>query len=176
MRRASLVVAVLSAAACLAAGSAWAKDEKAPDGKPVFLKYKCSSCHAISTQGIVKKAAAASEGAGEAGEKHELVEKGEAAEKGEAGEKGEGGAAGTSVASKAPDLSGVGLVRTATWMSDVLQKKEKIGAKLHIKKFRGTDEELARLTGWLATLKDEEMAKKLKAADAAKAGAKAGAK
>lgn len=67
--------------------------------------------------------------------------------------------------SKAPDLSGVGAVRTTEWMAGFLQKKEKLGTKLHIKKFRGTDQELATLTGWLVSLKDEESAKKLKDAE-----------
>ena len=43
------------------------------------------------------------------------------------------------------------------------EKEEKDGKVVHIKKFRGTDEELRQLTDWHATLKDEEMAKKLKA-------------
>jgi len=46
---ASCVLAVTSYGVCLAA--------KAPDGKPVFLKYKCNSCHSIEAAGIVKKAA-----------------------------------------------------------------------------------------------------------------------
>lgn len=73
---------------------------------------------------------------------------------------------------KAPDLSGVGAVRTADWMKSFLLKTEKLNGKLHIKKFRGTDEELATVTGWLATLKDEEAAKKLKAGGEAKAADK----
>ena len=28
---------------------------KVPDGKPVFVKYKCASCHSIESQGIKKK-------------------------------------------------------------------------------------------------------------------------
>ena len=35
---------------------------KPPDGKPVFLKYKCNSCHSIEAAGVVKKAV---EGEGE---------------------------------------------------------------------------------------------------------------
>jgi len=64
---------------------------------------------------------------------------------------------------KPPDLSGVGLVRDAAWMTKFLTKKEKIEGKLHPKKFRGTAPELQKLTAWLATLKDEAAAKKMKA-------------
>ena len=68
-------------------------------------------------------------------------------------------------ASKAPDLSGVGAVRKAEWMSAFLLKTEKLNDKLHIKKFRGTDAELKQLVNWLATLDDPAAAKKLKAAE-----------
>lgn len=77
---------------------------------------------------------------------------------------------------KAPDLSGVGLVRTTDWMKAFMLKTEKLDGKLHIKKFRGTEEELAVLTGWLASLKDEEAAKKLKSTGAAKAAGEPDAK
>ena len=30
---------------------------KVADGSPVFLEYKCNSCHTIETRGVVKKAA-----------------------------------------------------------------------------------------------------------------------
>jgi mono/diheme cytochrome c family protein len=42
---------------CLATGPAVAADAaKAPNGKPVFTKYKCNSCHTIEAQAITKKA------------------------------------------------------------------------------------------------------------------------
>jgi mono/diheme cytochrome c family protein len=107
-----------------------AKTAKVADAKPVFLKYKCNSCHTIESQAITKKAVA-----------------------GEAEAKGD----------KPPDLSGVGLDRNATWIVSFLQKKEKLDGKLHIKKFRGTDSELQKLAGWLASMKDEAAAKKMKA-------------
>jgi cytochrome c1 len=51
------MMAALSAVAILAwGGVSWAA--KAPDGKPVFLKYKCNSCHSIEAAGVVKKALA----------------------------------------------------------------------------------------------------------------------
>jgi mono/diheme cytochrome c family protein len=99
---------------------------KVADGSPVFLQYKCNSCHTIEAKGIKK--AVETPGA----------------------------------ASKPPDLSGVGAVRKAEWMSAFLLKEEKLDGKLHIKKFRGTDAELKQLVDWLATLDDAAAAKKLK--------------
>ena len=118
---------------------------KVPDGKPVFVKYKCSSCHSIEAQGIKKKG---------------LVED-----------------AADASGSVAPDLSGVGVARNTAWIAAFLQKKEKIGERLHVKKFRGTDAELQKLAGWLASLKDDAAAKKMKALEekneaALKAGTK----
>jgi len=46
-------------ALCVAASPALAgggESAKAPNGKPVFSKFKCNSCHAIESQAIVKKA------------------------------------------------------------------------------------------------------------------------
>lgn len=112
---------------------------KVPDGKPVFVKYKCGSCHSIEAQGIKKKAVA------------------EDAE-----------ASGAS----APDLSGVGVERKADWIASFLTKKEKLDGKFHMKKFRGTDAELQKLSGWLATLKDADAAKKMKAVEGKNAASK----
>lgn len=36
-------------------GVSWAA--KPPDGKPIFMKYKCNSCHSIEAAGVAKKAA-----------------------------------------------------------------------------------------------------------------------
>ncbi len=110
------------------------------DGKPVFVKYKCGSCHSIEAQGIKKKAVA-----------------GEAAES----------------SSEAPDLSGVGVERKADWIAAFLLKKEKLDDKLHIKKFRGTEAELKKLSAWLASLNDEAAAKKMKAVEGKNAADKA---
>jgi len=42
---------------CVLTGPADAADAaKAPNGKPVFTKYKCNSCHTIEAQAITKKA------------------------------------------------------------------------------------------------------------------------
>jgi mono/diheme cytochrome c family protein len=111
---------------------------KVADGKPVFVKYKCASCHSIEVQGIKKKAVAAA-----------------------------------ATGSQAPDLSGVGVERTTEWLASFLSKKEKLDGKLHMKKFSGTPAELKKLSGWLATLKDEAAAKNMKAVEAKNAASKA---
>src|SRR5262245_44280524 len=109
---------------------------KPPDGAPIFTKYKCNSCHSIEAAGITKKAATA------------------AAEES------------TSTTTKPPDLSSVGLEKKAEWIALFMQKKEKLDGKLHIKKFRGTDEELKTLSAWLETMKTEKAADKAKEAPA----------
>jgi cytochrome c len=78
---------------------------------------------------------------------------------------------------KPPDLSGVGVARDAAWMTKFLSKEEKIEGKVHPKKFRGTPSELQKVTAWLATMKDEAAAKKMKENEhaAAKTGAAEGA-
>jgi len=134
-------------------GSAAADDaKKAPDGKPIFLNYKCSSCHEIASQGITKKAAAtpAATPASPATP----------------------GTPATTTSRKPPDLSGVGLVRKADWIKGYLQKKESIEDRKHMKAFKGTDEELATLAGWLESLKDEKAAKAMKAQEELNAGEK----
>ena len=68
------------------------------------------------------------------------------------------------------------MARKADWIALFLQKKEKIEGRVHTKKFRGTDAELQKLSGWLATLKDEAAAKKMKAAEVSAGGSKAEAK
>lgn len=55
----------------------------------------------------------------------------------------------------APDLSGVGLKRTADWITKFLLKKETIDGKKHEKKFKGSAEDLDTLAKWLATMKTE---------------------
>lgn len=123
---------------CIAASPALAGGEaaKAPNGKPVFSKFKCNSCHTIESQAIVKKA--------------DPTEKDE-----ETGR-------------KPPDLSGVGVKRSAAWIEGYLLKKEMIETRKHMKKFRGTDAELKTLAGWLESLKDEKAAAKLEQSEKAK--------
>lgn len=52
-----------------------------------------------------------------------------------------------------PDLSGVGLERNAAWMAKYLLKKESIKDEKHLKKFKGSEADLAVLAQWLETLK-----------------------
>jgi cytochrome c2 len=53
----------------------------------------------------------------------------------------------------APDLSNAGTKHNAAWMSKYLLKKETLNDEKHLKKFKGSDEDLEVLTNWLATLK-----------------------
>ena len=130
----NLAIAALFLAVATAPAVA-ADAAKAPNGKPVFTKYKCSSCHSIEAQAIVKKAGAA--------------DKAEPAEK--------------AVGAEAPDLSGVGVKRNAAWIEAYLLKKEAIETRKHMKKFRGTDAELKTVAGWLESMKDEKAAAKQEA-------------
>ena len=98
--------------------NAWSLPDD-PPGKAIFKANKCSSCHAVKSQGIVKGGGEESEG------------------------------------KNAPDLSGVGIKHPQDWMSKYLLKKETIDDKKHLKKFKGPDEDLETLTGWLATLKSK---------------------
>ena len=52
-----------------------------------------------------------------------------------------------------PDLSTVGSVREAEWLTLYLAKKETIDERKHVKRFKGTDEDLAALVDWLLTFK-----------------------
>lgn len=54
---------------------------------------------------------------------------------------------------EAPDLSGVGLERNADWLSKYLMKKESIKGEKHLKKFKGSEGDLAVLAQLLETLK-----------------------
>lgn len=97
--------------------NAWGLPEDA--GKTIFKASKCSTCHAVKSQSIVKGSGDGTEG------------------------------------KDAPDLSGVGTKHTAAWMTKYLLKKETIDDKKHLKKFKGTDDELETLSNWLATLKSK---------------------
>jgi hypothetical protein len=96
----------------------------------------------VSKEGIEKKSSASAAAAS--------AEKGDAEDGGEAEE----ASAGKSK-KKYPDLSGVGLTHDAAWLTKYLQKTEAKNGKKHMKKFRGTDEDLGVLTAWLASLKHE---------------------
>jgi cytochrome c553 len=118
----------------MAASAAGADAKKAPDGKPIFVKYKCGSCHAIASQGIVKKAVAAPAETKPGAEAKPGVR-------------------------KPPDLSSVGLEHKDGWVAAFLKGKETLDGRKHMKLFRGTDAELATLAAWLETMKAEKPAK-----------------
>jgi len=52
-----------------------------------------------------------------------------------------------------PDLSGTGLRHGADWFKQWLLKTVALNGKKHIKKWKGSDADLATLCGWLAGLK-----------------------
>lgn len=110
----STVLGLLAAGLFLS--NAWSLPDDAP-GKVIFKANKCSSCHAIKSQGIAKTAG------------EETKDK------------------------EPPDLSNVGTKHNAAWMAKYLLKKETLDDAKHLKKFKGSDEDLEVLTNWLATLK-----------------------
>lgn len=54
-----------------------------------------------------------------------------------------------------PDLSNVGAVADAEWISKWLKKKIDLAGNKHPERFEGSDEDLATLTLWLQSLKYE---------------------
>ena len=52
-----------------------------------------------------------------------------------------------------PDLSGVGLKHNADWIKGWLLKDEELNGKKHLKKWSGTDDDLAVVSKWLAAQK-----------------------
>lgn len=124
-------------------------EAKIPAGQKLFLDNGCNSCHSMKGQGIEKKKSATATEA----------------------------TAATPAASpsKIPDLSAVGLERDQAWMTKFLLKTETLHDKKHMKTWKGTEAELATLTGWLAEQKNAEAAG-LKTADKAAKEADAAAK
>lgn len=54
---------------------------------------------------------------------------------------------------KPPDLSTIGKDHTADWLEKYLKKEETLNGEKHIKKFKGSDEDLTKLAKWFETLK-----------------------
>ena len=106
-----------------------------PQGKDLFIKFKCNGCHTINSLGIKKIELKDEEKDNEEEETPEDKNK------------------------KPKDLSDAGKKHDAAWISKWLMKKEKIKDKKtkkmvkHKKKFKGTEEELTALSAWLATFK-----------------------
>jgi cytochrome c len=111
-------------------------EAKIPAGQKLFLDNGCNSCHSMKGQGIEKKKSATATEA----------------------------TASTPAASpsKIPDLSAVGLEHDQAWMTKFLLKTEVLhtpaGDKKHMKMWKGTTEDLATLTAWLAEQKNAEAA------------------
>ncbi len=127
------VVAVLCGVVAAALGGvAWADEAKEPQGKTLFLKYKCNSCHSVEAVGIAKKAVAE--------EKEEVAVTATATP--------------AAPKKKPPDLSGVGLDVKADWIVKFMKKLETTKAgKKHMKLWKGTDKELQEVASWLETMK-----------------------
>jgi hypothetical protein len=56
---------------------------------------------------------------------------------------------------KPPDLSGVGTKHDAAWITKWLMKEETQNGKKHLKKFKGSDDDLQILAKWLSGLKQK---------------------
>ena len=110
----------------------------ATDGKQIFLDNHCNSCHSIKSQDVAKKAD-------------------EDADK-EAGETGH----------KPPDLSNVGQKKDAAWISKFLLKQVDLDGEKHRKRFRGSDDDLKVLAGWLESLKADKGGKAEKSKEVSK--------
>ncbi|HEX7078352.1 MAG TPA: cytochrome c [Candidatus Eisenbacteria bacterium] len=120
-----------------------AEEAKVPKGQDVFLKYHCNSCHTVKAEKIEKR----------------KVE----------GEEEEGAAPATEAKTakkEPPDLSDVGLKQKPEWMEGWIMRKEMLDGKKHMKRYRGTPDELKDLVAWLSTLKTEDKAAKKEEAPA----------
>jgi hypothetical protein len=95
----------------------------------------CTSCHSLKGQGIEKKKSATATAATESTP-----------------------APTTSTTHNPPDLSAAGLEHDKAWMTKFLLKTETLHDKKHMKTWKGTDEQLATLTAWLADQKNAEAA------------------
>lgn len=145
---AMIATTAFAVAALASSASADAAAGTTPEGQTLFTTYKCMSCHSVATAGIEKKKAAAADEAEEATTEKATTEK----------------ATTEKTKKEPPDLSAAGVSHKADWMAAFLMKKEKTKeGKLHMKKFKGTDEELKKVTAWLETLKDAKAAEKANA-------------
>lgn len=107
---------IILVAVTLILTNTWSFSDEAP-GKTIFIDNKCSSCHSVKSQGIIKSST------------EETKEK------------------------APPDLSNVGTKHTGDWMCNYLLKKETLNDAKHLKKFKGSQDDLEVMAKWLATLK-----------------------
>ena len=125
---------------------------KIPEGQKIFMDSGCTSCHSMKGQGIEKKKSATATTATEPT-----------------------AAPATPATGGPPDLSAAGLEHDKAWITKFLLKTETLHDKKHMKTWKGTNEQLATLTAWLADQKNAEAAglkassdKAVKEAEAAK--------
>ena len=59
----------------------------------------------------------------------------------------------TMASSKAPDLSNVGADHNEEWLTKWMKKEVDLEGKKHSKTWSGSDDDLAKLVKWMATLK-----------------------
>ncbi|MGE5176122.1 MAG: c-type cytochrome [Hyphomicrobiales bacterium] len=133
MKRFLVLISAMALGAFLFAAFAGAEEAKTPKGQEIFLKYRCNSCHTIASAKIEKRKVE--------GEEEEASAEPAGAKK-----------------KQPPDLSDVGLKQKPDWFKGWILRTTLLDGKKHMKRWRGTDEELADLTGWLATLKTETKA------------------
>ena len=86
------------------------KYDDEPAGKKIFIKNKCSSCHALKVANITTKK------------------------------------------DKYPDLSDVGTKYDAEFLTKWILKEVTINDATHMKSYKGSDEDLKVLVGWLMSL------------------------
>ena len=134
MKKLIIIVLAVSALCVLLSGLSFADEAKKEEakkvemsaGQKVFTDAKCQMCHTVYAAGVGEPPA-------EDAKKEDEEE-----------------------AAGPPDLSLTGAGKTAEWMSLFLQKKDTLNDKKHMKKFKGSDEDLTALVDWLLTLKPAE--------------------
>ena len=119
-------------------------EAKIPEGQKLFLDNGCTSCHSMKGQGIEKKKSATTTAATEPPAASTTP--------------ATPATPSTSTAHKPPDLSAAGLDHDKAWITKFLLKTETLHDKKHMKTWKGTDEQLATLTAWLADQKNAEAA------------------
>ncbi len=128
MKKALLLLLLLTAAILSATTVTGNQDE----ALKIYDKYGCRECHAISALkiGVDKSIVPAEDddGWGEDSEEEAI---------------------------EPPDLSNVGTVRDAKWISQWMRKKIDIEGIMHKKRFQGSKEERHTLALWLETLEYE---------------------
>lgn len=121
-----LAAAALGVAALNLTISPVAAEEPAEDGKAIFLRSKCNTCHTVDSLSIAQLAPE-----GEWEDDEEDVD-------------------------KPKDLSDVGSTREPAWIKRWLTKEVEVEGKTHRKRFGGTPAQLDVLAKWLSSLRQPE--------------------